>query len=523
MAGAGGDIIIGIDAGTSVVKSIAFDLAGRQIEVASTPNRYTVRPDGAAVQSLADTWEDCAKTLRDLGEKLPDLAKRTAAVAVTAQGDGTWLVGAGNEPVTDGWLWLDARSSPVVRRLRGTEVDRRRFASTGTGLNSCQMGAQLAFMKETTPEIVADAEVSLHCKDWLYLNLTGQRATDPSEACFTFGDFRTRTYNDAVIDSLGLTSEKRLLPEILDGSKATCPLTAQAASETGLDAGTPVALGYVDVACTALGAGIYTGGAEAGCSIIGSTGMHMRSTPAKDVYLNDDLTGYVMVLPVPGEVAQVQSNMAATLNIDWLLKVASDLMSDIGKPVGHRELITHVDDWIAAGRPGEILYHPYISEAGERGPFVDNAARAGFVGLSSSHRFPDLMRAVVEGLCLAARDCYGAMGDVPGEVRLTGGAARSRALRSIFSAAVDSPVRVSAREEAGAAGAAMMAAVAIGAYPDMNTCIAEWVTPLLGAVERPEPGLARIYAGTYPAYRQVREGLPPVWAKLAVVGEGAHA
>jgi erythritol kinase len=523
MAEARGDIIIGVDAGTSVVKSIAFDLAGRQIAIASTPNRYTVGPHGAATQPLADSWEDCARTLRDLGGELPGLAGRTAAVAVTAQGDGTWLVGPGNEPVTDAWLWLDARASPVVRRLRGTEGDRRRFSSTGTGLNSCQMGAQLACMKETTPEIVAGAEVSLHCKDWLYLNLTGLRATDPSEACFTFGDFRTRAYDDAVIASLGLTAEKRLLPEIVDGSQATHPLTAEAASATGLRAGTPVALGYVDVACTALGAGIYTGGAEAGCSIIGSTGMHMRSTPAEAVHLNDDLTGYVMVLPVPGEVAQVQSNMAATLNIDWLLKVASDLMAEMGKPVEHRALIARIDDWIAASRPGGILYHPYISAAGERGPFVDNAARAGFVGLSSSHRFPDLMRAVIEGLGLAARDCYGAMGQVPGEVRLTGGAARSRAFRNIFSAAVDRPVRASAREEAGAAGAAMMAAVAIGAYPDMNACIAEWVTPLLGAIECPEPALARIYAGTYPAYRQAREDLPPVWARLAAVAEGARA
>ena len=66
MAG-GGDLIIGIDAGTSVIKSIAFDLSGRQIAVASTPNRYTVQPDGAAFQPLVDTWDDCARTLRELG------------------------------------------------------------------------------------------------------------------------------------------------------------------------------------------------------------------------------------------------------------------------------------------------------------------------------------------------------------------------------------------------------------------------------------------------------------------------
>ena len=113
------------------------------------------------------------------------------------------------------------------------------------------------------------------------------------------------------------------------------------------------------------------------------------------------------------------------------------------------------------------------------------------------------------------RDCYTAMGALPGELRLTGGAARSRALRGILSAAIHAPVRVSAREEAGAAGAAMMAAVAIGAYPDMDACIAEWVTPLLGATEAPDPALMAAYDRIFPAFTAARHGLVPAWDALA--------
>ena len=93
MRHAEGDVLIGIDAGTSVIKAVAFDRAGRQIEMASVPNRYATRADGAAFQSLDQTWADCARTLRDLGAKVDGLARRTAAVAVTGQGDGAWLVG----------------------------------------------------------------------------------------------------------------------------------------------------------------------------------------------------------------------------------------------------------------------------------------------------------------------------------------------------------------------------------------------------------------------------------------------
>ncbi|MDJ0684613.1 MAG: FGGY-family carbohydrate kinase [Alphaproteobacteria bacterium] len=519
----GGDILIGIDAGTSVIKSIAFDLTGAQIAVGSRPNRYTSRPDGAAFQSMDDTWDDCAATMRDLGESVPNLASRVAAVAVTGQGDGTWLLDRDNRPVTDAWLWLDARAAPVVQRLRGTEADRARFAITGSGLNACQMGTQLLQMKETMPEAVAGADVALHCKDWLYLNLTGLRATAPCEASFTFGDFRARAYDDRVIEALGLMAEKRLLPQIVDGSQTTHPLSPAAAEATGLVAGTPVALGFVDVACTALGGGVYTGGEAAGCTIIGSTGMHMRATPQDEVFFNDSLTGYVMPLPIPGMAAQIQSNMASTLNVDWLLTVAADLMADLGHAVAHRDLIARIDGWLAASAPGGVLYHPYISEAGERGPFVDPAARASFAGLSSADRFPDLMRAVIEGLGLAARDCYAAMGAMPSEVRLTGGAARSDALRSVFGAAVDASVRTSSREEAGAAGAAMMAAVAIGVYDDMEACIAEWVTPLLGPTEAPDKALSALYADLYPAYRAIREAMPPVWSALARQGGSDRA
>ena len=511
----GRDILIGVDAGTSVIKAVAFDLAGRQIAAASVPNRYHSGADGSATQSLAQTWDDCATALRGLGAKVDGLAGRTAALAVTAQGDGTWLVGR-DGPVGDAWLWLDARAAPTVARLAGGAANRARFEATGTGLNTCQQGAQMAHLDAHAPEVLDRAEVALHCKDWLYLNLTGIRATDPSEASFTFGNFRTRAYDDTVIGALGLTHRRSLLPPIIDGSQVTHPLTAHAARQTGLLAGTPVALGYVDMVMTALGAGVYGGASgDVACSTVGSTGVHLRAVRSQDVHLNDEGTGYVICLPVPGIVTQVQTNMAATLNLDWVLELAAGILSDMGHAVTHRDLVGQIERWLAQSRPGQIVYHPYISEAGERGPFVNADARAGFVGLSAGHRYPDLIRAVAEGLGMAMRDCYAAMGPLPTELRLTGGAARSRGLRAILSASLNAPVRVSGRDEAGAAGAAMMAAVAIGAYPDMDSCIAEWVTPLLGHPEPPDPALVAAYARLFPAFTASRRALPPAWDALA--------
>jgi len=507
------DILIGIDAGTSVMKSVAFDLGGRQLAVASIPNSYEAEGRAGAVQDMARTWADAAKTLAMLGEQIDNLAARVAAIAVTGQGDGNWRIDTAGEPVGKAWLWLDARAGEVVDRLRADGGDAARYRLTGTGLAACQQGAQLRWILENQPGMLDGVVNTFHCKDWLYFKLTGKAATDPSEACFTFGDFRSRQYSDEVIDFLDLGKVRHLLPEIVDGARQQHGLSEAAARLAGLRPGTPVVLGYVDVVCTALGAGLYDKGSDTGCSIVGSTGMHMRfAERAGDVWLNKDLTGYTMCLPVPGAYTQMQSNMAATLNIDWIIGLAGGLMKSMGVEKSKAELLAHVDVWL---KGASVLYHPYISEAGERGPFVDVAARASFVGLSLGHGFGDLVKAVFDGLAMSARDCYAEMGPMPGRVRLTGGAARSGALRAILGGALDAEIQTSEREEAGAAGAAMIAAVSLGIYETMDDCVSDWVSPYMRPAEKPDPTIARRFDTAFPAYRQTRMALRPVWHAMA--------
>ncbi|MGN6551717.1 MAG: FGGY family carbohydrate kinase, partial [Pararhizobium sp.] len=449
-------------------------------------------------------------------DKVDRLKDRAAAIAVTAQGDGTWLIDRDGEPVMGGMLWLDSRAGSLVDAARANPEDRRRFELTGTGLNACQQGAQLQWLRDHAPAVLDATATAFHCKDWLYYKLTAVRATDPSEGTLTFGDFRTQTYSDEAIAALGLTKHRAVLPPMLDGLRHHDRLSGDAAAATGLLAGTPVVLGYIDIVTTALGAGLYDPHRDVGCSIVGSTGMHMRlARSVGDVVLNADSSGYTIPMPVPGTYAQLQSNMAATLNIDWLLGLARDVMATCGTEPTRDELMRALDRWVAASAPGSLLYQPYISTAGERGPFVDPNARAGFLGLSLKHGFADLARAVIEGLAFAARDCFAAMGPIPEEIRLSGGAARNPALRRIFGAATRAATRTSSREEAGAAGAAMIGAVSLGIYPSMQDCCAEWVAPLLGEAAAPDAALAETYDQLFPAFVAAHEQLAPVWRKLA--------
>jgi erythritol kinase (D-erythritol 1-phosphate-forming) len=517
------EVLVGVDAGTSVVKAVAFDAGGRQLAVASRPNRYDTLPGGGVEQDMRRTWADAAAVLRELAERLD--GTEVLALAVTGQGDGTWLVDAAGEPVGGGLLWLDSRAAGIVAELDRSGARAAVYRCTGCGLNACNQSSQLLWLRRHQPERVARAAKALHCKDWLYLNLTGERVTDVSEGTFTFGDFRARAYAPEVLDAFGLADLRRLLPEMVEGTCATHPLTPEAAALTGLPAGTPVSLGYVDVICTALGGGLYAPGRDVGCSIVGSTGMHMRlAERAEDVALAPEPTGYTMPFPVPGTAARMQSNMAATLNIDWALDLAREAAGLLtGRDVTRAEAIAALAPRVLDARPGAALFHPYIHEAGERGPFVDVNARAQLTGLSTEVSFLDLLRAVHEGLAFAARDCYGAVGGALEEVRLAGGAARSAALRTIFASALNAPVRPSAREEAGAAGAVMMAAVATGLYPDMAAACAAWVDPLLGEPTPPDPGLAALYDRLHPVYAEVHGLMRPVWADLAAARQGRGA
>ncbi len=376
---------------------------------------------------------------------------------------------------------------------------------------------------------MAAASHALHLKDVLYLRLTGIVATSPDEGCFTFGDFRTRDYSDAVIQALGAEPFRRLLPPMLDGTRTAHPLLPRVAERIGLPSGLPVVLGYVDFVCTTLGAGIYGGGAEAGVTIFGSTGIHSRLVAdVAHVAPSPAMTGYSVPFPVPGHTMQTQSNMASTINIDWMVNFAIEAAALATNGYVSRDAVLRaIDQGVGQARPGAVVYHPFISTAGERGPFTDAFARAAVLGLDQNVKLMDFARGIYEGLCFAARDCYVAVGGAPSEIRVTGGAARSEPLRAMLAACLDRPVVAAAHVEAGAAGAAMIAAQQIGLYASMAECAATWIAPHHASAVRPDRTLAGLYDRLFPVYRESYQSMPTLWrhlhaAREAPTPEGRH-
>ena len=272
------------------------------------------------------------------------------------------------------------------------------YAKTGSGLNACMASGQLAWMKRHQPERIARATTTFHCKDWLYFKLTGERATDPAEANFTFGNYRTRRYEPSILAAMGIADCERLLPPIVDGASVSHPL------ESGG--------GRRDWA-----AGGPTGRALLSRRRLHGAGRRTLRAPQRRRRFRLRLDRHAHALrcdagrgspqrialrlchavPDPHAAATMQSNMAATLNIDWLLDIAREAASWAGAEIHRAALLKGMDARVLDAAPGSAIYHPYIFEAGERGPFLDPNARAQFSGLSTRTSLAGMMRAVYRG------------------------------------------------------------------------------------------------------------------------------
>ena len=221
-----------------------------------------------------------------------------------------------------------------------------------------------------------------------------------------------------------------------------------------------------------------------------------------------------MLLPIENTALQLQTNMSGMMNVNWLISLVNDIFKDFNIQFSNKNFLNKIDKWIENTEPQKLIYHPYISEAGERGPFINSDAQASLLGLSSKHRFPEIVRSFIEGLCFAARECYLAMGEIPEEIRITGGGSQSVSIRNIFSNILKTNVRTSTRKEAGAAGAAMTAAMSLGIYNEWNKCIEEWVTPLLGDIEKFDKNYANTYDELFETYLNSRSKIMPIWKQL---------
>ncbi len=251
-----------------------------------------------------------------------------------------------------------------------------------------------------------------------------------------------------------------------------------------------------------------------GCTVLGTAGIHIFVDFENNQVDPQKMLGYTFPLAGLSANAKMVSNMVASLNTDWLIDIYSEIGNELGsKNLNKTEILQLFEESASNSEPANIFYFPFISPNGERGPFVNAKARAQFLGLNTMTKPSDLVRALYESLGYACKDCYVEFGANLNLLRLTGGASNSPTVRKIVGSITRNNTQVIDNSEQGAAGACMVALLALNQsqeYKDLNK---NWVEPYLQEEETYDVELSQIYDKAFEVYKSGYESMKDFWNK----------
>ena len=521
------DLILGLDAGTSVVKAALFDREGRELAVVRRPTPlYSPRPAWSET-SMQATWEMAAEAIRTLlassikGE--PVDPARVAAVGLTGNMVGAWLIDERGEPVRDAILWNDGRAQELIDRLalEHPGLMQTIFRMSGSVMQQGCTLPVLRWLADHEPEVLKRAATVLCCKDWIAYKLTGSRQVDPTEASVMPGSAEGRDYSEEMIDLFGLRSWRHLFQPVRPSQAIAGELHAEAAQATGLLTGTPVVVGAGDVPASAIGLGAVAPGVA--CTLLGTNILNCLVT-ASPIYEPNDV-GVMFCLP-ERRWLRAMINVSGTTSMDWFVAqfCAEEVAASGGSQADLFARLEVLAQTSTAGANG-VLYLPYLSLQGITAPFWEPAARAEFFGLSDRTTRADLLRALYEGIALSIRDGYAVLPQAVSEIRLSGGGAKSAFWSQIIADCAGCRVVVPPGSEFGARGAALLAGVGVGWYADVTRAVTETSrgedrTASAAAAHSPRVFLPRqemtdVYDRLYAVYRSLQRDLLPAWRLAA--------
>jgi len=475
-------VLVGVDIGTSSAKGAAYDVDGRSLAVAEIAYRHEAPRRGWAEADAEAWWAATCRILRSLADAVRPA--RIDGVAVTGQAPTLLAVDASGRPLRPAILWLDVRSEAEVDALASqVGLDGERIS--GNRFHAYYLGPKLAWLRRHEPALFERPIVILQSHSYPVLRLTGARVTDYSSAalCSPLYDCRARGWSAEMCARMGV--DRAWLPEIEPAHAIAGRVTAEAARETGLREGTPVAVGGADFAASTLAAGVTEPG-EA-CLMLGTAGNLIMPLAAPDFdtrLINSHHVGCDRYLALGGTLSGALQ--------EWFRSIAAPGTA-----------FETLDAEAAAVPPGAdgLRLLPYLQ--GERTPVWDAGARGAFVGLSLVHGRGHLYRAVLEAVAVSFRHCA----EIAAEkgLRLTevvtvNGGARSAVWRQILCDALGVPLHYVPDGGGAAAGGALLAGMAVGLLPGVEAA-RRWRRALVR--HAPDPARTATYAALLAARREL--------------------
>ncbi len=478
-------VLVGLDIGTSGARAIAVDPAGAV--VAEATHEYPLlSPRPGWTEQHPQVWWDATRQV--LGRLGAQLGSQVAGVGLTGQMHGAVVLDSGDRVIRPALLWNDQRTEAQCREITDLVGRDRLIGITGNPALTGFQAPKLVWLREEEPESFTRIARVLLPKDYIRLRLTGDHATDASDASGTLLlDLRRRDWSRELLDTLALPLE--WMPIVHESPAVAGRLLPRIAAELRLPAAIPVVAGAGDNAAAAIGNGIVRGGLVS--SSIGTSGVIFAHTPGPSPEPGGRLHAFCHAVPGSYHL------MGVTLSAGGSLRWWRDALGD-----GHA--YDELTELAATAPPGAegLVFLPHL--AGERTPHLDPAARGAFFGLTARHGLAHLTRALMEGVTFSLRECMELMtglGVIVDQVRATGGGSRSAFWRQLQADVYGMPVHRTAADEGPAYGAALLAGVGAGLYRSVEECAA--VVRLRPEVAEPDPVRSRLYDEYFEAYREL--------------------
>ncbi|RMF89716.1 MAG: xylulokinase [Nitrospinota bacterium] len=494
---------MGLDIGTTGARGLLVSPTGEVLARAAVPYPLLTPRPGWSEQDPEDWWDASCQVLRALAAAARQSSRRMVALGLTGQMHGAVFLDAQGEVIRPALLWNDQRTAAECQEIEErVGADRLRAIAGNPALTGFQ-APKILWLRRHEPEAYRRVRYILLPKDFLRYRLSGVLATDASDAAGTLLlALRERDWSAEILQALDLPLS--WFPRVYEGPEVTGEVSREGSLASGLPAGLPIMAGGGDNAAAAVGSGVVREGSA--LVSLGTSGVVFAHSDTLKIDPSGALHAFCHA--VPGKYHLMGVVLSAGGSLRWYRDTLGSEEEAVAGRTGQDPYHLLLEEAARVSPGAEGLYFlPYL--AGERTPHMDPQARGAWIGLSLAHRREHLVRALLEGVGFALKDSLvriQGLGVNPRVLQAVGGGVQSPVWRKILAAILGLPLQRLAVEEGPAFGAALLAGVGVGLYPDVETAVTRAVHPL-GEVEKPDLALKEVYERLYARYTRLYPAL----------------
>ena len=481
---------IGIDIGTSALKSVLFDSFGNQIGESSYEYDIIVKKNGYAEENPLDWYNACIKTLKDISSLVNP--KDIKGIGLSGQMHGLVMLDKDDNILYNSIIWCDNRTGLEAKEIEGFGKEKIRKITGNYPMPAFTL-AKLLWVKNNLSEIYEKIDKIMLPKDYIRYRLTHEFKTEYSDASgMQMMDLKTEDYSKEILDYK--KKKKSILPPIVESSSMTGYLTEEIAKLTGIPTSCFLVGGAGDQAAGAIGLGVVS---EGDVSIsLGSSGVVF--SPVDDTSnISESIQIFHHAIKGRYHVMGVTNGCGTSLKWykDNMCKYEIKEAKEAGENI--YDFITKDIDTISPGCNG-LIYLPYIM--GERTPHLNTLATGSFIGIRHTTTKEMISRSIIEGISYSMKDCFDLINWNTNNVIISGGGARNPKWCNIISSMINKNIKTTKVSEAPALGVAILAMVSNKEYLSIEDACLKIIK--VNKEYKPNDKLNRIYNEYFKIYKE---------------------